>query len=158
MSGVLPGREVPACRLPGSPGAGFALADLRGSWAVLYFYPRDNTPGCTRESLDFQAHRADFAQCGAVVLGVSRDSPRSHEKFREKHGLRFALLSDEEERLCRLFDVIREKTLYGRKVRGVERSTFLIDPQGVLRREWRKVKVEGHAAAVLAALEEETRA
>lgn len=125
------------------------LKDLRGQHVVLYFYPKDSTPGCTQEGLDFKALHAKFRRQGAVILGVSRDSVASHEKFKAKQGFQFDLLSDPDEKLCRKFDVIREKTLYGRKFMGVERSTFLIDGNGKLRAEWRKVKVKGHADEVL---------
>ena len=122
---------------------------LRGKKVVLYFYPKDATPGCTAEGQDFRALHAKFRRHNSVVFGVSRDSVRSHEKFRDQQKFPFELLSDPDEKLCRQFDVIREKTLYGRKFMGVERSTFLIDEKGKLREEWRKVKVKGHAAAVL---------
>ena len=121
---------------------------------VLYFYPKDSTPGCTTEGQDFRDLHAKFKRAGAIVLGVSRDSLASHEKFKEKLKLPFELLSDPDEALCKQFDVIREKSLYGRKFLGVERSTFLIDDTGRLRREWRKVKVNGHAAGVLEAAKE----
>ena len=119
---------------------------------MLYFYPKDSTPGCTTEGEDFRDLHAKFQRAGAVVLGVSRDSLASHEKFREKLKLPFDLLSDPDEALCRQFDVIREKSLYGRKFLGIERSTFLIDDKGKLRQEWRKVRVKGHAAEVLEAV------
>src|SRR5690606_5828755 len=119
-----------------------------------YFYPKDMTSGCSVESREFRDLHARFVRAGAIVLGVSRDSLKSHDRFRDKEALPFHLLSDPEEKLCRQFDVIREKTLYGRKYMGIERSTFLIDAQGVLRREWRKVKVAGHAQEVLDALRE----
>jgi peroxiredoxin Q/BCP len=125
------------------------LKDLRGKQVVIYFYPKDSTPGCTQEGLDFKELHAKFRRQDTVILGVSRDSLASHEKFRAKQGFPFDLLSDPDEKLCRKFDVIREKTLYGRKFMGVERSTFLIDKDGKLRQEWRKVKVKGHAAEVL---------
>jgi thioredoxin-dependent peroxiredoxin len=125
------------------------LKDLRGKQVVIYFYPKDSTPGCTQEGLDFKELHARFKRQNTVILGVSRDSLASHEKFKAKQGFPFDLLSDPDEELCRKFDVIREKTLYGRKFMGVERSTFLIDKDGKLREEWRKVKVKGHAAEVL---------
>ena len=128
------------------------LKALQGSKVVLYFYPKDNTPGCTNESEEFRDLHARFKRAGAIVLGVSRDSLTSHENFRKKLELPFDLLSDPEEKVCRQFDVIREKSLYGRKFMGVERSTFLIDERGKLRQEWRKVRVKGHAAEVLAAV------
>jgi peroxiredoxin Q/BCP len=128
------------------------LKDLRGQNVVLYFYPKDSTPGCTTEGRDFAALHARFRRQKTVVLGVSRDSLASHEKFRAKQGFPFDLISDPDEKLCKKFDVIQEKSLYGRKFMGIERSTFLIDKAGKLRQEWRKVKVKGHAEAVLAAV------
>ena len=128
------------------------LKELRGQNVVLYFYPKDSTPGCTTEGRDFDALHSKFRRQKTVVLGVSRDSIASHEKFREKQGFRFDLISDPDEKLCRKFDVIQQKTLYGRKFMGVVRSTFLIDADGKLRKEWRNVKVKGHAEAVLDAV------
>ena len=128
------------------------LKDLRGRNVVIYFYPKDSTPGCTTEGRDFSALQARFKRANTVILGVSRDSLASHEKFKEKQGFRFDLLSDPDEALCKKFDVIQEKTLYGRKFMGVVRSTFLIDADGKLRREWRNVKVKGHAEEVLEAV------
>ena len=125
------------------------LKDLRGQHVVLYFYPKDSTPGCTQEGLDFKALHTKFRRQKAIILGVSRDSLASHEKFKAKQAFPFDLLSDPDEKLCRQFDVIHEKTLYGRKFMGVVRSTFLIDDDGKLRAEWRKVKVKGHADEVL---------
>ena len=128
------------------------LKDLRGKNVVLYFYPKDSTPGCTTEGRDFSALHGSFKRQNTVIFGVSRDSLASHEKFKEKQGFPFELISDPDETLCRKFDVIHEKTLYGRKFMGVVRSTFLIDAEGKLRREWRKVKVSGHADEVLEAV------
>lgn len=128
------------------------LKDLRGKNVVLYFYPKDSTPGCTTEGRDFSALHGKFKRAKTVILGVSRDSVASHEKFKEKQGFPFDLLSDPDERLCKQFDVIHEKSLYGRKFMGVVRSTFLIDAEGKLRQEWRKVKVKGHAEEVLEAV------
>ena len=128
------------------------LKALRGQNVVLYFYPKDSTPGCTTEGQDFRDLHAKFRRQKTVILGVSRDSLASHEKFRDKQSFPFDLISDPDETLCRQFDVIQEKTLYGRKFMGVERSTFLIDATGKLRREWRKLKVKGHAEEVLAAV------
>ena len=128
------------------------LNELRGQNVVIYFYPKDNTPGCTTEGQDFRDLHAKFRRQDSVILGVSRDSIASHEKFRDKQKLPFDLISDPDEKLCKKFDVIKEKTLYGRKFMGVERSTFLIDATGKLRLEWRKVKVKGHAADVLEAV------
>ncbi|MCG8370266.1 MAG: peroxiredoxin [Proteobacteria bacterium] len=129
------------------------LKDLRGANVVIYFYPKDSTPGCTTEGRDFSALHAKFERANTVILGVSRDSIASHEKFKAKQGFEFDLLSDPGETLCRKFDVVHEKTLYGRKFMGVVRSTFLLDGDGKLRREWRNVKVAGHADEVLEAAE-----
>ena len=125
--------------------------DLLGTPYVLYFYPKDDTPGCTIEGKDFRDHFAEFGRRGVRVLGVSRDSLASHAKFQAKYELPFELVSDADEKLCQQFAVIKDKNMYGKKVRGIERSTFLVDSDGVLRREWRKVKVDGHVAEVLAA-------
>ena len=136
-----------------SGGASATLADYAGRWLVLYFYPKDSTPGCTTEGLEFNALLPRFEQLDAAVLGVSRDSVRSHDNFCAKQGFAFPLVSDGDKALCRAFDVIREKNMYGRKVLGIERSTFLIAPDGTVAEAWRKVKVAGHAAAVLQALQ-----
>lgn len=128
------------------------LKELRGKNVVLYFYPKDSTPGCTTEGRDFSALHAKFRRQNTVIFGVSRDSIASHEKFRDKQGFAFDLISDPDEKLCKQFDVIHEKSLYGKKFMGVVRSTFLIDENGKLRREWRKVKVKGHAEEVLDAV------
>ncbi|HEV7984537.1 MAG TPA: peroxiredoxin [Steroidobacteraceae bacterium] len=141
--------QVPDFTLPATGGGKVRLKDLSGRKVVLYFYPRDDTPGCTLEGQQFAALNARFTRAGVAVFGISRDSLASHEKFRDKMGYPFALLSDADEQVCRLFDVIREKNMYGRKVLGIERSTFLLDAKGALRREWRRVKVEGHAQEVL---------
>jgi len=130
------------------------LSDFSGQWLVLYFYPKDHTPGCTQEGQAFRDHIAQFTKANAVVVGVSRDSVRVHESFKAKQQLPFDLLSDGDEALCQLFDVIAMKAMYGKQVRGVVRSTFLIDPNGVLAHEWRKVKVKGHVLEVLAKLSE----
>ncbi|HVJ39514.1 MAG TPA: peroxiredoxin [Stenotrophomonas sp.] len=135
-----------------SGGAHATLADYAGQWLVLYFYPKDSTPGCTTEGLEFNALLPAFAAEGATVLGVSRDSLRSHDNFCAKQGFAFALVSDADEALCRAFDVIRMKNMYGRQVLGVERSTFLISPDSRIVQAWRKVKVAGHAEAVFQAL------
>jgi len=149
------GDKVPAkLKTMLSSGEAATLGDHRGRWLVLYFYPKDSTPGCTTEGNDFNALLTKFHRAGADVLGVSRDPVKSHARFREKQGFRFELASDPDETLCRAFDVIRPKKLYGREFIGVERSTFLIDPDGVVRDAWRKVKVAGHAAAVLDSLKE----
>ncbi|MFN4263025.1 MAG: peroxiredoxin [Thioalkalivibrionaceae bacterium] len=136
------------------PGGKQSFGALRGQWIVLYFYPKDATPGCTTEANDFNANLDRFADSGARVIGVSRDSISSHEKFRAKQGLNFALASDSDETLCQVFDVIHMKNMYGKQVRGIERSTFLIDPDGVIRHVWRKVKVPEHVDRVLVQLGE----
>jgi thioredoxin-dependent peroxiredoxin len=146
------GKPVPAFSLPATGTGDWALKDASGSTLVLYFYPRDNTPGCTQEGKDFAAQYAAFRKAGAIIVGVSADTLESHEKFKAKMRFPFELLADVDQKACGLFDVIKEKSMYGRKFLGIERSTFLIDGKGVLRQEWRKVKVEGHAAAVLAAV------
>jgi len=135
----------------------FKLADARGGNLVIYFYPKDSTPGCTREGQDFRDNYSKFRRNKTLVVGVSRDSIASHEKFKAKQDFPFELLSDADETLCRLFDVIKEKNMYGRKILGIERSTFLIDAAGKLRREWRKVKVDGHVDEVLEAIRELNR-
>ena len=127
-------------------------ASLAGKNVVIYFYPKDNTPGCTTEGQDFRDAHAEFAGLNAVIYGVSKDSLRTHANFKAKHEFPFELISDPDEALCRLFDVIKLKKLYGKEYEGIERSTFLIDAKGVLRQEWRKVKVPGHVAEVLAAV------
>lgn len=153
MSTITVGKAVPNFSLPATGGKAVDLKGLRGSNVVIYFYPKDNTPGCTTESCDFGDLHSKFRRKKTIILGVSRDSLASHEKFKAKFEFPFDLLSDGDETLCRLFDVIREKNMYGKKVMGVVRSTFLIDATGKLRAEWRKVSVKGHAAEVLAAVE-----
>jgi peroxiredoxin Q/BCP len=145
------GAKVKDFTLPASGGGKWALKDAAGRKLVIYFYPRDMTSGCTRESQDFRDLYGAFRKAGVDVVGVSRDSVKSHDKFTAKEKLPFPLLADEQEKLCKLFDVIHEKTLYGKKYLGIERSTFLLDGTGVLRREWRKLKVPGHAEEVLEA-------
>jgi peroxiredoxin len=145
------GKKVPAFSRPVTGGGTWSLRDARGKKLVLYFYPKDNTSGCTLEAQGFAEFHSQFKRAGAVIVGVSPDSIASHEKFKAKLELPFELLSDEDTSLCTLFGVYKEKSMYGRKFMGVERSTFLIDEEGVLRQEWRKVKVPGHAAAVLEA-------
>ena len=129
-----------------------SLADLKGKKVVLYFYPKDATPGCTTEAQQFRDLHAKFVKAGAVILGVSRDSIKSHENFKTKMALPFDLLSDPDEALCTQFGVMKMKNMYGKQVRGVERSTFLIDGKGVLRQEWRGLKADGHAEQVLEAV------
>ncbi|MEQ1579984.1 MAG: peroxiredoxin [Steroidobacteraceae bacterium] len=145
-------KPVPAFSLPATGSGTWALKDAAGSTLVLYFYPRDNTPGCTQEGKDFAAAAATFRKAGAIILGVSADSLESHEKFKAKMRFPFELLADTEQKACKLFDVIKEKSMYGKKFLGIERSTFLIDGKGVLRKEWRKVKVPGHVTEALAAV------
>lgn len=150
---MTPGDRLPDLTLPATGGHGIHLRDLVGAPLVLYFYPKDATPGCTRQALDFAAARERFAAAGARVIGVSRDSVASHERFRAKQQLDFDLISDIDETLCRAFDVIKEKSMYGRKVMGIERSTFLFDARGVLVQAWRGLRVPGHVDIVLAATE-----
>jgi peroxiredoxin Q/BCP len=150
-SKIKTGLKVPAFAAPATGGESWRLKDAAGKKLVIYFYPKDMTSGCTRESQDFRDLVAAFRRAGTQIVGVSRDSVASHEKFKEKEQLPFPLLSDTDEQLCKLFDVIKEKSLYGRKYLGIERSTFLLDAKGVLRNEWRKVKVPGHAEEVLEA-------
>lgn len=152
MSKVKVGKKVPDFKLPATGDQEIRLSDLKGQKVVLYFYPKDNTPGCTTEGQGFRDNIRKFRNQNAVILGVSRDSLTSHEKFKEKQCFPFDLLSDSDEKLCKMFDVIKEKNMYGKKVMGIERSTFLIDEDGVLRQEWRKVKVDGHVEEVLAAV------
>jgi peroxiredoxin Q/BCP len=145
------GGNAPQFTLEGTDGA-WSLADAKGSALVIYFYPRDNTSGCTQEGLDFSALHAQFKRAKSLVFGISPDSVASHEKFKKKMAFPFELLSDPDQKVCKLYDVIQEKSMYGRRYMGVERSTFLIDGKGVLRHEWRKVKIKGHAEEVLAAV------
>ena len=140
---------IPEFQLPAPGGQPFSLAAVRGKTLVLYFYPKDSTPGCTTEAQQFRDLHDEFVQAGCVIAGVSRDSVKSHENFKAKQNLPFTLISDADETLCTQFAVIKEKKLYGKLVRGIERSTFVIDGQGVLRHEWRGVKAPGHAQEVL---------
>jgi peroxiredoxin Q/BCP len=151
MSKIEIDKKAPQFTLEGTRGT-WSLKDATGSALVIYFYPRDNTSGCTQEGLDFAALHDQFKKARSLILGISPDSVASHEKFKKKMSFPFDLLSDPEQKVCNLYDVIQEKSMYGRKYLGVERSTFLIDAKGVLRQEWRKVKVKDHAAAVLAAV------
>lgn len=152
MSQIGIGKKVPDFSVAATGGQTISLAAFAGNNIILYFYPRDNTPGCTLQGQDLRDNIAQFNAHNAVVFGVSRDSLKSHEKFKAQQQFPFELLSDEDEKLCTLFDVIKEKNMYGKKVKGIERSTFLIDSSGVLRGEWRKVKVQDHVAMVLEAL------
>jgi peroxiredoxin Q/BCP len=146
------GDRVPDLPLALSSGKSASLADYRGKWLVLYFYPKDSTPACTTEGQDFNALLTKFRRAGAEVLGVSKDSLKSHQNFCTKQGFKFDLVSDADEAVCNAFGVIQPKKLYGREHIGIVRNTFLIDPEGVIRQSWQPVKVPGHAQAVLDAL------
>jgi peroxiredoxin Q/BCP len=152
MAMVKEGRAAPEFTLPSSSGAEVSLSDLRGKTVVLYFYPRDNTPGCTREACAFREAMSQMKRRGAVVLGVSPDSLAAHDKFSRQHGLNFPLLSDPDKKVARKYGAFGEKVMYGKKVKGMIRSTFIIDPQGIVRKTFPKVKVDGHAEEVLEAL------
>ncbi len=141
--------KVADFNLPTSGGGCFKLSEHKGKIVVLYFYPKDSTPGCTLEAIDFAALHDQLVKANAVIVGVSRDSVKSHDNFCAKHGFPFVLISDAEEKLCTQFDVIKMKNMYGKQVRGIERSTFVIGADGKLTNEWRGVKVAGHAQAVL---------
>ena len=145
------GKAAPTFKLPSTAGGTFSLKETVGKNLVIYFYPKDNTPGCTQEGVDFATLAPAFKKARTLIVGISGDSLASHEKFKSKMQFPFELLADEDRTVCKLYDVIQEKSLYGRKFMGIERSTFLLDAKGVLQREWRKVKVKGHAADVLAA-------
>lgn len=148
------GKKVKNFSLAATGDKTVSLADYKGKKVVLYFYPKDSTPGCTTEGQEFRDAKGQFTRQNAVILGVSRDSINSHENFSAKQKFNFDLLSDEAEALCTQFDVIKMKNMYGKQVRGIERSTFLLDEEGVLRQEWRKVSVKDHVATVLAAVKE----
>lgn len=152
MSKVSVGNKVPQFKLPATGDQTIKLSDFKGKNVVLYFYPKDSTPGCTLEGQGFRDNIRKFRARNTVVLGVSRDSLKSHENFKTKQKFPFELISDSDEELCNLFDVIKDKNMYGKKVRGIERSTFLIDEKGILAKEWRKVKVDGHVNEVLEAI------
>lgn len=149
MESTLAGLKVPDFELPSTGNRTFKLSAALGRPLAIYFYPKDNTPGCTTEGQQFRDLYAEFAKAGCAVYGISRDSLRSHESFKSRMGFPFELLSDANETACNLFGVMKMKNLYGKQVRGVERSTFVIDARGVVRREWRGVKVPGHAREVL---------
>ena len=151
MSKIDIGKKAPPFTLEGTAGS-WSLEDAGGIAVVIYFYPRDNTSGCTQEGLDFAALNAQFKKAKSMVLGISPDSVESHEKFKKKMAFPFDLLSDPDQKVCKLYETWKEKSMYGRKYMGVERSTFVIDAKGVLRNEWRKVKVSDHAETVLAAV------
>lgn len=140
---------VPNFTLPGSDKKDHSLSDYYGKKVILYFYPRDNTPGCSTEACDFRDNYTEFLDLNAVVIGISRDSLKSHDKFIDKFNLPFILLSDESEEVCNLFEVIKEKNMYGKKVFGIERSTFIIDEKGILIKEYRKVKVKDHINSII---------
>ncbi len=146
------GDPIPDLSLPATSGKTIGLRECQGKLLVLYFYPRDNTPGCIQEGIDFRDQYPAFQAAGADILGVSRDTVRKHENFKAKYEFPFELLADSEEILCAAFDIVKAKTLFGKPVRGIVRSTFLFDKDGVLRQEWRKVKIDGHVAEVLAAV------
>jgi peroxiredoxin Q/BCP len=154
MANIATGKKIPAFRGEATGGSPIASTDLKGTKFVLYFYPRDNTPGCTVESNDFRDLHAKFKRKKVRVLGISRDTLKSHERFKEKFGFPFELIADPDETICNLFGVMKDKNMYGKKVRGIERSTFLVDENGILLNEWRKVKVQGHAQEVLDSLKE----
>ena len=145
------GQTMPFCEIPATSNLTFSPKAYAGKKLVLYFYPKDSTPGCTVEAGEFRDHIDAFNKANTLVVGVSRDNLRSHENFRQKLGLPFELVADTEEKLCAIFDVIKMKNMYGKQVRGVDRSTFLFDSKGVLKKEWRGIKVTGHVAEVLAA-------
>ena len=142
-------QPIPDFELPSTGGKSFKLSDYRGKTLIIYFYPKDATPGCTAQGQQFRDAYAEFRGAGAEIFGISRDSLKSHENFKAKFSFPFELLSDADEIACGLFDVIKQKNMYGKQVRGIERSTFVIDANGMLVREWRKVKVDGHVAEVL---------
>lgn len=148
------GQPIPPFEAQATGGKIITQDDFRGHWTVLYFYPKDNTPGCTKEGEGFRDHYAEFQALNCEIYGCSRDSLKSHENFKAKYQFPFELISDPDEKLCRLFDVIKLKKNYGREYMGIERSTFLIDPDLILRYEWRKVRVPGHVEAVLEKLRE----
>jgi peroxiredoxin Q/BCP len=149
MSSTITGLAVPDFSAPMTSGKTFKLSENRGNHVVLYFYPKDSTPGCTNESIQFNELLTSFTKKNCMVFGISRDSLKSHENFRSKYGFKFDLISDSDEAVCQMFDVIKMKNMYGKQVRGIERSTFLIDSAGTLKKEWRKVSVSGHAQEVL---------
>ncbi len=151
MAPISAGDAAPDFELPATGERTIRLSDLRGRNVVLYFYPKDGTPGCTIEGRSFRDHAAEFAAANTVVLGISRDSIDSHERFRAKRRFNFDLLSDANEDACKAYSVIRERSLYAMTLRGIERSTFLIDAEGVVRQAWRRVKVRGHVEQVLQA-------
>ncbi len=149
MTSITIGTAVPDFEASSTGDKTIKLSELQGRFVLLYFYPKDSTPGCTLEGQSFRDHIEKFAALNTIILGISRDTLRSHENFKCKQAFPFDLLSDENEALCELFDVIKMKNMYGKQVRGIERSTFLINPDGILVKEWRKVKVKGHTEEIL---------
>jgi peroxiredoxin Q/BCP len=147
-------KALPDLEAQATGGVKFTPQAFKGQVVVLYFYPKDNTPGCTTEAMQFRDQHKDFVKAGAVVFGVSRDNMASHEKFKQNLELPFELIADTEEKLCHMFGVVKNKIMYGKKVKGIERSTFLIDASGVLRAEWRGIKVAGHVDDVLKAVKD----
>jgi thioredoxin-dependent peroxiredoxin len=147
------GDKVTALQFSATNGLQTDLSDYRGKWLILYFYPKDATPGCTTEGQDFRDAYPSIQALNAEVFGISRDSLKSHENFKGKQQFPFELISDQDETLCQKFAVIKMKPMYGKQVRGIERSTFLIDPLGILKQEWRKVNVKGHVAEVIKTLQ-----
>lgn len=154
MTDVSLGSKIPNFSLTGTSGLQFNLENFLGKNIVLYFYPKDSTPGCTNEGIDFKDHYEEFQKLNTEVFGLSRDSIKSHENFKTKYNFPFELLSDADEIACKIFDVIKMKNMYGKQVQGIERSTFLINKDGILIHEWRKVKVDGHVVEVLNQLKE----
>ncbi len=154
MTDVAVDRPAPEFELPATDGEQVRLADLHGRNVLLFFYPKASTPGCTQEGQDFRDLNAELQAANTVVLGISRDGVKAQQNFKDKHSFDFPLLSDKDETVCNRYGVIKEKNMYGKKVMGVERSTFLIDTDGVLRRQWRGVRVKGHAEEALAAARE----
>ena len=148
------GKKVKNFKAESTKNEEFILNDYFGSFIVLFFYPKDNTPGCTQEGIDFSDNYNKFKKLGSNIFGISRDSIKSHQNFINKYKYKFDLISDHDEKICNLFDVIKEKNMYGKKYMGIERSTFIINPKGVLIKEWRKVKVNGHADEVLEYIKE----
>jgi peroxiredoxin Q/BCP len=154
MTTISPGQAAPDFSASATSGKTITLSDYRNKYVVLYFYPKDNTPGCTQEGIDFRDLHAEFRNLNAEILGISRDSVKSHENFRCKFEFPFELISDQDETICKLYDVIKMKNMCGNQVLGIERSTFLIDPAGTIAAEWRKVRVKGHAIEVLGKIRE----
>ena len=147
---------IPDFELASTVNKQFRLSDVRGRYLVIFFYPKDDTPGCTNESQQFRDLYPEFTQLNCEIVGISRDNLKSHEKFREKYNLPYDLLSDSDEVACGLFDVIKMKNMYGKQVRAIERSTFVIGPEGELRKAWRGVKIPGHAGEILTFIKENT--